>query len=268
VSTVEPQALWAQIRATEVPAGHAGLWWLHQAGFAVKSPGGTVLLIDPYLSDAVLRSYQQPRNVPAPLDPEDADPDLVLATHPHEDHLDPDSVLAFNRHPGTRFAGPASVVAAAVRLGADPARTVEVRAGEPVAVGDVRIESVFARHMFDEEPTPDAVGYLITVGGVRLYHAGDTEYDARIVAATRGRVDVSLVCINGTTGNMNAHEAALLAWQQGARVAVPMHYGLWRDADYGEGATLDPQLFADTYRRLSSEGQVQVLTPAELVLLG
>jgi L-ascorbate 6-phosphate lactonase len=122
--------------------------------------------------------------------------------------------------------------------------------------------------MFDAEPTPDAVGYLITVGGVRLYHAGDTEYDARILADTRGRVDVSLVCINGTTGNMNAHEAALLAWQQGAALAVPMHYGLWRDADYGAGATLDPQLFADTYRRLAPEGRVHVLTPGELVLVG
>jgi len=117
----------------------------------------------------------------------------------------------FGRHPGTRIGGPRSVVAAATRLGVEPDRTVEIRAGEPVEVGDIRIESVFARHMFDAEPTPDAVGYLITVGGLRLYHAGDTEYDARIPAETRGRVDVSLVCVNGTTGNMNAHEAALLA---------------------------------------------------------
>jgi len=29
---------------------------------------------------------------------------------------------------------------------------------------------------------------------------------------------------------MNVHEAAMLAWLQGARLAVPFHYGLWRDA--------------------------------------
>ena len=259
--------LWRTIRETAVPTGQAGLWWLYQAGFAVKSPQGIVLLVDPYLSDAVLRSYGQPRAVPAQLDPSESDPDLVLATHPHEDHLDPDSVAMFGGHPTTRIAGPASVVAAAVRLGVGVDRTVEIQAGEPFKIGDVRIESVFARHMFDAEPTPDAVGYLITVGGVRLYHAGDTEYDARILADTRGRVDVSLVCINGTTGNMNAHEAALLAWQQGAELAVPMHYGLWRDADYGAGATLDPQLFVDTYHRLAPDRRTHVLVPGELVLV-
>jgi L-ascorbate 6-phosphate lactonase len=267
-AVVDPAPLWQRVRATEVPPGRVGLWWLYQAGFAIKSPAGAVVLIDPYLSDAVLRSYQLPRDVPAPLEPTEADPDLVLATHPHEDHLDPDSVPVFARHPGTRIGGPPSVVAAAARLGVDPAATVAIRPGEPVDVADIRIESVFARHMFDAEPTPDAVGYLITIGDLRIYHAGDTEYDARILAETRDRVDVSLVCINGTTGNMNAHEAALLAWQQGTRLAVPMHYGLWRDADYGPGATLDPQLFVDTYRRLSPEGRVHVLSPGELLLLG
>lgn len=265
--TPDTAHLWRAIRETTVPTGHAGLWWLYQAGFAVKSPGGTVLLVDPYLSDAVLRSYGQPRVVPTLLDPADADPDLVLATHPHEDHLDPDSVLPFVEHPHTRIAGPASVVAAALRLGVSADRTVEIRTGEPFQVGDVQIESVFARHMFDAEPTPDAVGYLITVASVRIYHAGDTEYDAAILADTRGRVDISLVCINGTTGNMNAHEAALLAWQQGAKLAIPMHYGLWRESDYGVGATLDPELFVDTYRRLAPQSRAHVLAPGTLILV-
>ena len=46
------------------------------------------------------------------------------------------------------------------------------------------------------------------------------------------------------------------------RLAVPFHYGLWRDDDYGEGATLDPQLFVGTYNRLNPEGHVLVLEPA------
>ena len=47
----------------------------------------------------------------------------------------------------------------------------------------------------------------------------------------------------------------MLAWLQGSRLAVPFHYGLWRDEDYGEGATLDPQLFVGTYERLNPAGQ-------------
>jgi L-ascorbate 6-phosphate lactonase len=263
-----PGTLWKDISRTEVPPGQAALWWLYQAGFVIKSPGGRVALIDPYLSDAVQRSYNQPRNVPAPLDAADVDADAVLATHPHEDHLDPDSAAAFGSHPRTRIIGPRSATEAAIGHGVDHSQTLAVEPGRPVRIGDIEIETVFARHMFDLEPTPDAVGFLLTVGGVRIYHAGDTEYDARILAETRGRVDVSLVCINGTTGNMNAHEAALLAWQQGAALAVPMHYGLWRDADYGAGATLDPELFAGTYQRLHPGGRVRIPQPGELMLVG
>jgi hypothetical protein len=49
---------------------------------------------------------------------------------------------------------------------------------------------------------------------------------------------------------------------------VPFHYGLWRDADYGEGATLDPGQFADTYGRLNPGGRVHILQPATRVVVG
>jgi L-ascorbate metabolism protein UlaG (beta-lactamase superfamily) len=50
--------------------------------------------------------------------------------------------------------------------------------------------------------------------------------------------------------------------------AVPFHYGLWRDADYGEGATLDPRQFAATYGRLNPGGRVHILEPAARVVIG
>jgi L-ascorbate metabolism protein UlaG (beta-lactamase superfamily) len=62
---------------------------------------------------------------------------------------------------------------------------------------------------------------------------------------------------------MNAHEAALLAWQLQARTLVPMHHVLWKDFSGGEQATLDPQLFATTYRRLGGAGQVKLLDVGE-----
>jgi L-ascorbate metabolism protein UlaG (beta-lactamase superfamily) len=66
---------------------------------------------------------------------------------------------------------------------------------------------------------------------------------------------------------MNAHEAALLAWQQRTGLAIPFHYGLWQDADYGAGATLDPGLFVDTYHRLDPAGATLILQPAEPVVV-
>ena len=132
--------------------------------------------------------------------------------------------------------------------------------------GDLTVRTVHARHFFGLEPTPDAVGFVLQAGDVSVYHSGDTEYDSEIIADTRG-VTASFISINGTTGNMNAHEAAMLAWLQGSRLAVPFHYGLWRDEDYGEGATLDPQLFVGTYNRLNPGGRTLVLEPAAAVVV-
>lgn len=262
-----PTELWREIRQATVRPGTVTLWWLYQAGIVCKTPGGTIALVDPYLSDSVTRSYGLPRGVPAPLDPQQADADVLLATHSHEDHLDPDSIGPFLSHDKMRFIGPPMAVEKVVAGGIDPGRTTPVARGDVTSVGDLSVRAVHARHMFGLEPTPDAVGYVLECGAVRIYHSGDTEYDSEIVGDTPG-VSASLICINGTTGNMNAHEAAMLAWRQRAVVAIPFHYGLWRDADYGEGATLDPQLFIDTYRRLDPSGRTHVLQPSAPVVIG
>lgn len=263
---VSAKLSWDDIAATRVPRATVAVWWLYQAGFVLKSEAGTTVAVDPYLSDAVLRSYNQPRAVEIPIAPSDLPVDAVLATHPHEDHLDPDSIEAFAAHPHLTFIGPASVAKVLQSRGVPAERITVVAADRPAAIADIGIRAVFARHMYAAEPTPDAIGFLLDVSGVHVYHAGDTEYDSRILAETKG-VDVSLVCINGTTGNMNAHEAALLAFQQQARVAVPMHYGLWHDHDYGAGATLEPQVFVDTLRRLAPEASAQIPVPARVMLL-
>jgi len=262
-----PTELWREIEQSRVRPGTVALWWLYQGGVALKTPGGTVVLVDPYLSDSVTRSYGLPRAVPAPLDPAEANADALLATHSHEDHLDPDSIGPFLGHPQMRFVGPPMAAEKVIAAGVDVSRTTAVGRGDVIGVGDLSVRAVHARHMFGLEPTPDAVGYVLESDGVRVYISGDTEYDSEIIADTRG-VSAALICINGTTGNMNAHEAAMLAWQQGAKVAMPFHYGLWHDPDYGTGATLDPQLFARTYHRLEPAGRVHILEAAEPVIVG
>ncbi len=258
--------LWQEIDDATVPSGTIAVWWLYQAGLVVKSPGGTIVVIDPYLSDAVLRSYRQPRNVPAPLDPAHVQLDAVLASHSHEDHLDPDSIGSFASHDATRFMGPPMVAEKVIAAGVPAERTIVLTRGDQVAIGDIEVRAVYARHPFAPEPVPDAVGYVLRAGEVSIYHSGDTEYDAEIVKDASG-VSAAFIAMNGTAGNMNAHEAALLAWRLGTALAVPFHYGLWTDAGYGEGATLDPQWFVDTLSRLDPTRQSLVLTPGKRVLL-
>ena len=88
----------------------ADRWWrLGQTGFVVKSQGGTLIVIDPYLSNSA-KAIGEPlglnldRLVPPPLAPRDlVGVDLYAMTHSHGDHLDPETLAGYRAAGG---AGP------------------------------------------------------------------------------------------------------------------------------------------------------------------
>lgn len=127
--------------------------------------------------------------------------------------------------------------------------------------------ATFARHTL-----PDAIGLLLELDGIKLWHSGDTEYDQHLRALAAANLDVAFICINGGGGNMNAYEAALLAWELKPRVVVPMHYGMWAAKDYRYGgrapdATPDPMLFEATLRKLSTRTRIKTLEVGRIVIL-
>lgn len=223
--------------------------WLGQAGFAVRGASTTVAF-DPYLSNLCLDVHGFDRATVAPCTAGEVGADLVLISHWHEDHLDLDSAAEFVAAGATFIAPPSCIVRLAGRgIAADA--LVPITAGQTVELAGASITAVPALHQVPGFLTEDAVGYLLELDGVRAYHSGDTEYDRRLLAAgERGLVDVALICTNGTGGNMNAWEAALLAAQLQPGLAVPMHFGMWTEAGYGPGATLDPAQFCELYQRL------------------
>jgi L-ascorbate metabolism protein UlaG (beta-lactamase superfamily) len=262
----EPSALAAALAALTVAPGTAACVWLGQAGYLFTSPGGVTVMVDPYLSDYAEPFWGVTRAIPPPIDPAAFAPDVLLVTHWHEDHLDAPVVRHYARTPDVSFGGPESCVVRAGVWGWPPERTVTLNRGDRYRWGDVDVAATFARHDEEIAMTGDAVGFLLDIGGVRIWDVADSEYDARLRPMREASIDVMLVPINGGGGNMNAHEAALLVWQVAPRVAVPMHYGMWPDAQYGPGATLDPALFAETLRRLGSDTEVRVLEPGELAV--
>jgi L-ascorbate metabolism protein UlaG (beta-lactamase superfamily) len=249
-----------------VMRGHASTWWLGGSGFIVKSPQGVVTLIDPYLSNAVEEIFGLPRAFPAPLNPEAVRADVVISTHWHEDHLDPGSIPIIARNNlDAKFVMPPSAMARALSWGVRRSQIVSLRHTESTAIGDMRIEAMPARHEagIPGWEVPDAMGALLEIGGLKIYHSGDTEYDVRLRRLKQLRFDVALLCINGAGGNMDAFEAALLAWQLGASLVVPIHHLLWARKSDNSEETLDPKLFVDTYARLGGKGRAIVPTVAE-----
>ena len=225
------------------------LKWLGQAGFEVVADAGDTLLIDPYLSDWCKEFSQNPRVPPIPIPPDAVRAEVVVASHWHEDHLDPGTIRGIAKaSPGTVFVGPPSCALRCHHWGIDPRRISSLERGQSLEVGPFTITAGFARHEVPGMLTEDAISIAIDVDGHRIFHSGDTEYDAR-VKATRASVniDVGLFVINGTGGNMNVREAAFLAAEMEVGLAIPMHYGMWRPEKYGEGATLDPSEFVTCF---------------------
>jgi hypothetical protein len=89
-------ALLNEIAASDPEPGSLFVWWLGQSGFLVKSCQG-LLAVDLYLSDHLTTKYaatDRPhvRMTRAPLRGRDlSGVDLVLASHRHSDHLDPET---------------------------------------------------------------------------------------------------------------------------------------------------------------------------------
>jgi L-ascorbate 6-phosphate lactonase len=252
------------ISDTRVRPGSVMAWWLSGTGFVFKTSAGTQIYVDPYFTNCVSQIFGVERALPPPVPVEEAEPDLVIATHWHEDHLDPEGVPILAKRTDTQFLCPPSARSRMLGWLVPGPRVTAITEGQTHAFRDVRITAVPARHIPNVPgwEVPDAIGLLIETEGMRIYHTGDTEYDLRLRALAYDKdhpIDVMLTVINGAGGNMNAHEAALLAWHIQPKVVIPMHHILWKDFDSGAQGTLDPNLLAATYRRLGGTGEVKIV---------
>ena len=152
-----------------------------------------------------------------PLELEDGEPaDLILITHDHHDHLSFQDVAKI-RTDETEIV---TIAACARELGA---RVHTVKPGDRLTVQGVDIEVVPAYNINKRFHPKRAghVGFVLTVGGQRIYHAGDTDL---IPEMKEIEADIALLPVSGIYV-MTAEEAAKAAEAIGPKVAVPMHYG-------------------------------------------
>lgn len=259
MSTPSSKLFAQEIAGREVAPGKVVGWWLGGSGFIFKTPGGAQIWIDPYLSNAVSKTFGLNRAFPPPVEASDARPDILISTHWHEDHFDPEAIpLIAGSSPRTQFVMAHSSIARAWYWGVKNERITGVGIGDKIQIRDAIIEIVPAHHESGVAgwEAPDAFGVLLKVGDLKIYHTGDTGYYTLLRDMKSRKFDVVIACINGVTGNMDAHEAAMLAWQLGASTVIPMHHELWDSNPAGDAATLDPNLFAQTYRCLGGQGKV------------
>jgi L-ascorbate metabolism protein UlaG (beta-lactamase superfamily) len=169
------------------------------------------------------------------IDPYEIQPgpaaDIILITHEHFDHCSPEDVVKVQQ--------PGSVVVTEKDSAAKLTGDVKIMApGDSISVGDVKIEAVPAYNLNkDFHPkTKEWLGFIIEIDGVRIYHAGDTDFIPEMEGLN---VDIALLPVSGTYV-MTAAEAVEAAKVIRPKIAVPMHYGAIvggdADADFFKSA--------------------------------
>jgi L-ascorbate metabolism protein UlaG (beta-lactamase superfamily) len=251
----------ADVMQARNDAENIHLWWLGQSGFLVQWHHHH-LLLDPYLSDSLTQKYavtDKPhvRMTERVVAPERLDfIDVVTSSHNHTDHLDKDTLAPLLRvNPKIELVIPEAnreFVVDRLGLVAEQPRGLDV--GDSVTVGSFKITAVPAAHNLlekDDWGRHRFLGYVVQSDTWTLYHAGDTKLFEDMEARLRPfQIDIALLPINGdrperrVAGNLSGREAAALAKNIGARIAIPCHYDMF------EFNTVTPDEFADTARAL------------------
>ncbi|MBK5110829.1 MAG: MBL fold metallo-hydrolase [Thermoleophilia bacterium] len=224
---------------------------------------GAHLLTDPLLRARMFHLRRQVDPVGTSL----SEPDAVLISHQHFDHLDLHSLRRIGK--ATRIIAPPT---AAARLGKRGFTQVEPLAvGESSAVGPVSVTAVNAdhdggRHPFAKEG--EAVGYIVS-GSSRVYFAGDTDLFPEMQGLVEG-LDFALIPVWGWghtlgPGHLDPAAAAAAVELLKPRIAIPIHWGTFFPlglARWGSRHLTDPpHQFESQVRALSPEIEVRVLDP-------
>jgi L-ascorbate metabolism protein UlaG (beta-lactamase superfamily) len=145
---------------------------------------------------------------------------IILATHGHDDHCHPEAIKAV-RSDKTTVIAPRDC---AKKIGGD---VKGLAVGEETQIRDIHIKAVPAYNVkrFRSPGNPFhpegyGVGYVITIAGKKIYHAGDTDLIPEMKEL--GSIDVALLPV-GDTYTMDNKEGAEAAKVIKPKIGVPMH---------------------------------------------
>jgi len=228
VALVLPASIVAQ------QSGKLEVLWLGQAAFKLTSPGGKVIVLDPFLVN----------NPKTPAEYKNLDKlgkvDLILVTHGHGDHVGDVKELAAKTN--AKVYGPAGLIQTLIDLGWITAEQ-GVRFGKGGKVQplgpQITITQVRAEHSSEvtvtdpatkkstTHPGGEPAGFVIQMeNGFKVYHMGDTGLfgDMKLIAEYY-KPDLVLIPIGGHFV-MDPRDAAYATreWLK-PKFVVPMHYG-------------------------------------------
>jgi L-ascorbate 6-phosphate lactonase len=230
------------IRSYSVASGNIALWWLGQATFIVKSPGGTIVVIDPYLTNsckepAAAAGFNMDRRFPVLIEPSELKDAAIVLTHSHDDHCDRATIELYREAGGKGpYIAPGDTMEKLRGMGVPRREILLTWPNKEHRLGDLRLKATFAIPYSNDDLTH--VGYMLFVdNGPVIYFTGDTDYHDILTSAADHKPDVMVTVINGAFRNLGPNEAAKLTAKINPKLVIPSHYDLFPDN------SLDPRLF-------------------------
>lgn len=181
----------------------SGIHWLGHDSFRLEADG-LMIYIDPF------QIKEGPKA------------DLIFITHDHRDHCSPEDVAKIQK--------PDTIIITVAQAAAKLSGQIKIiKPGEELTVRGIPIKALPAYNInkFRSPGVPfhpresGYVGFIITLKGIRIYHAGDTDF---IPEMKRLSPDVALMPVSGIYV-MTVEEAVRAAAAINPKLAIPMHVG-------------------------------------------
>lgn len=226
-------SIYAQAPAPNAVQGKTEILWLGQAGFRIKSPGGKIIVIDPWITGGP-KTPAMYKNDLAALGPVD----LLLVTHAHVDHIGDAPDLA--KMHKTQLYGPADMITPLITLGVMPAELTHRfnKSGRITPLPGIKVTAVKAEHSsllvwknpatnkLESHHAGEAMGYIIQLeNGFKIWHMGDTGIfgDMKFISEYY-KPDLVMVPIGGNFTMAPDDAAHVLREMINPKMVIPMHY--------------------------------------------
>lgn len=204
--------------------------WLGHASFLIAWRG-KILLIDPVFAKFIGTAK---RRIPNSSLINQLDPDAILVSHAHMDHLNAASIK--------RFAGATVILP---RNSEDflphelKQKAIGLATGRSIDLGTLTILATEARHggwRYPWQKGYTALSYLISDGEQTVYYAGDSAYGDHFKAIGESfPIEIALLPIGAysprwflKTRHLNPPEAVMAAQDLKANTMIPYHFGTYR----------------------------------------